>query len=183
MRVLPHLSPLLALALVLLLPACQSSNRYRHWTNPIEILAPEGSAAPEVRALLSVRGANHFEEEGPLEMHVRLRVDNRGERPLRLVADRLSLVTADLVDFGSARAQPLDETPAGATLLYDLYFEFPAEVSPNDLDLSAVTVSLGLDDGERMFLMTATFEQLPPGARYDPDQGGLFFAPAFVFST
>lgn len=153
------LTPLLLLATLALGASCGGGYRYRHWTNPVEILAPENDPAPDVRVLISLRGADVFLEGGPLEMHVRLRVDNRGERALVLVGEEFGLFSADLVAFGPARFEPAEDVAPGAGRLYDLYFEFPS--SPRgSFDLSAVNLAFGLDDGERLFRMTATFGRL-----------------------
>ncbi len=154
------LTPVLLLATLALCTSCGGGYRYRYWTNPVEILAPENDPAPDVRVLISVRGANVFLEDGPLEMHVRLRVENRGERVLALVGEELGLLSADLVAFGQGRFEPAEDVAPGTGQLYDLYFEFPP--SPRgSFDMSAVNLALGLDDGERLFRMTATFGRLP----------------------
>jgi len=153
------LTSVLLLVTLALSTSCGGGYRYRYWTNPVEILAPENDPAPDVRVLISVRGADVFLDDGPLEMHVRLRVDNRGERALVLVGEELGLYSADLVAFGPARFEPAEDVAPGAGQLYDLYFEFPS--SPRGaFDLGAVNLALGLDDGERLFRMTATFGRL-----------------------
>ena len=151
---------MLLLVTLALSASCGGGYRYRYWTNPVEILAPENDPAPDVRVLISVRGADIFLDDGPLEMHVRLRVENRGERALVLVEEELGLLSADLVAFGPARFEPADDVAPGAGRLYDLYFEFP-DSPRGSFDMSAVNLGFGLDDGERLFRMTATFGRLP----------------------
>lgn len=176
-------TPVLTLTLMALLGCASNPNQYHFKPDPIEILAPEGAAAATLRALISVRGARAFEGDGPLEMHLRLRVENLGEADLALVSDRLHLLSADLLSFGPARMHPGHAAliEGGGEQLYDLYFPFPSPGGTESLDLGALNLRLGLDNGRELYLLTATFERVHYYRRRMEDGRGLFLSPGLHF--
>ena len=176
-----HLTALLAAAL---LAGCSSGYRYRFGPSPLEVLVPENDPEPFARALVSVRGARRAERDGPLEMHVRLRVENRGEEPLELLHEEFQLVAADLEAFGAPRTDP-DPLPVlqpGEERRIETWFPFPEGFDPSDLDLEAVNFRWGFAYGDRTWWIGSNFERLRKGdgVGYGVIVGGGYYSPGHI---
>jgi hypothetical protein len=115
------------------LSGCASSYYYdaRYVEAPVETEVHSDSAAgSQVRALASVLGiARPDQQTGrPKQVELRMRFENLGKVPAQFVTDNLSLVSADLVQFGPAQVVPHDELTIGAgeTRQFDVSFPAPA---------------------------------------------------------
>lgn len=122
-----------AIALALL-SACTSSRYYdaRYVDAPVETeVRSDSVAGSQVRALASVLGiARPDQQTGqPKQVEIRMRFENLGKVPAQFVPDSLSLVSADLVQFGPAQFVQLTDTsiPAGETRQFDMAFAAPAQ--------------------------------------------------------
>jgi len=167
-----------ALLALLLAPfalgACSTVPTYRYAPNPVDHFVPSDESIAHV--LLAVTGA--VEAEGTprgLELHVRLRVENLGERPVEVEHDKLELVTANLIAFGDARVVP--EPPlvvdVGGERLVDVYFAFP-DVDRDELDMSGLNLRLVLGDGARHYMVGTNFERVASASGPDVILGAGF---------
>jgi hypothetical protein len=136
---------LCALSLVLA-PACKASRWYhaRYFPAPSELeLRAQAVPGSQVRALASVLGVARADEKAgrPKQVEVRLRLENLGTVPARLVEQDLSLLSADLVPFEPPRLEPTDlSVPPGGTLQFDVAFPAPVR----ELDWSALNLRFGV---------------------------------------
>jgi hypothetical protein len=138
------LKPLLASAL-LLLAACQSSpwRADRFAPAPLEVrIGSEHDPAAQARVLVTVIGLTRADGAA----HVRIRCENVGERTLRLLPEKLTLVGADLAAWSPARVSPEPAAvPPGAEGTYDAVFGLPAGKGYEHLDLSGLNLRVTLD--------------------------------------
>ncbi len=166
---------LLAVLLVpLVLGACSSVPRYRYAPNPVDHFVPSDESVAHV--LIAVVGALEAEHApGGLELQVRLRVENLGDRPVEIEHEKLELVTANLVAFGAPRVEPAPPVvvDVGGDQLVELYFPFP-DVDRDELDMSGLNLRLVLGDGARQYMVGTNFERLATSSGPDVMIGTSF---------
>ncbi len=129
------------------LSACTTSHYYdaRYLDAPVETeVRTDSVAGSQVRALASVLGiARPDQQTGrPEQVEIRMRFENLGKVDAQFMADDLSLVSADLLQFGPAQVmQPTDVSiPAGETRQFDLAFAAP----PQEPDWSGLNLRFTL---------------------------------------
>lgn len=153
----------------LILTGCASSpwRPYRYQPAPLEArLDGTGDPNAVARVLVSVLG---LEKEGGAA-HVRVRVENLGARPVRLVPESLTLVSADLAPFQTPRVEP---TPApieaGGNGTYEAVFAPPTGKRIEELDLHGLNLRSTLDfDGIRVTAGATFTREEPIPWDYDP---------------
>ena len=158
-------------ALLLLgLGSCTSSRFYEHRFVPAPLEAQVGSQAVEgsqVRSLLTVIGIERAGEgHGPRAV-VRMRLENLGTVPAKLDQESLSLVSADLAEFGPVQVVPGDPEPApegeigaGQTASFDLLFPLPEGKGPAQMDLTGLNLRFTLRFGDQPVTTGATFQRV-----------------------
>lgn len=153
----------LPLLLLLLAPTgCSSSNyRYLFAPSPAEILIQPQSDTPVARALITVlEGQKGDAEVARSRMHLRLRIENRDDAPVRLDPDSLQLVGSDLAEFGPVRIEPaVEEVPPGEVRTYDLWFPFPPGLSLSAPHLEGLNLSWRLDYEGGAAEVSTTFQR------------------------
>jgi hypothetical protein len=132
---------------VALLSGCTSSRYYdaRYLDAPVETeVRSDSVAGSQVRALATVLGIARPDTQSgrPKQVEMRMRFENLGKVPAQFVADNLSLVSADLVQFGPAQVTPHEDLsiPAGETRQFDLAFPAPDQ----ELDWSGLNLRFTL---------------------------------------
>ncbi len=152
-------------ALLLLGPGCASYSSWRFGPSPQdhEILVGD-PAILVVRAQVAVRGLEEVSDDA-FGMRFGLRVQNQTAQTIELASDACELVDADLRSFG--RASVVRETPgkglsigAKETAVFDVAFPLPSGVSPDDLDLSGLSLRFGVIHEGRTLTANAYFERL-----------------------
>lgn len=145
--------------LLALLPACSSYYGHRFAPAPVEVdLYVDGEPDSQARGLVTVNGIRRPHDGRGAVVEARLRIENLGDNPAELVAESLTLVSADLREMGTARVAP---APApierGAVGLYDVQFELPAGRTPSDYDLDGLNLKWEVDFGGKRVLSGITF--------------------------
>ncbi|MBK7878363.1 MAG: hypothetical protein IPJ77_22135 [Planctomycetes bacterium] len=146
----------------LALASCASSpwRPFRYAPAPLEArLDAQGDSNATARVLVTVLG---LARDGGAA-HVRVRIENLGARPVRLVPESLALLTADLAPFESARVEPAPlPIQGGESGTYEAVFAPPAGRSYDELDLHGLNLRSTLDfDGIRV-TAGATFTREEP---------------------
>jgi hypothetical protein len=139
-----HFFALCAIPLVLT-PGCQTSPWYdaRYFPAPLE-QEVHADAVPgsQMRTLATVLGIARADPKAgrPKQVQVRLRLENLGTVPARLVEEDLSLVSADLVPFEKAQLVPRDDLsiPVGQARQFDVAFP----IDERELDWNSLTMRL-----------------------------------------
>jgi hypothetical protein len=127
----------LCVLVLALLPACETARYYdaRYLDAPVETeVRADAVTGSQVRALASVIGVARPDAASgrPKQVEIRMRFENLGKVPAQFVADKLSLVSADLMQFGPARVAQTDMSiPAGETRQFDLAFSAPEQADPD----------------------------------------------------
>lgn len=146
----------LPLALMGVLASCSSSpwRAYRYEPSPLETqISSEQLPQATVRALVSVVGIARDSDE----VVVKLRLENLGNRAARLDEAQLSLVSADLVAFGSANVRPVPVTlERGKGETYELTFA-PPEQGIGKIDLHGLNLRFAVDFDGTLVTAGATF--------------------------
>jgi len=157
--------PLLLAAL--LAAGCSTSRWYDYRFSPAPLEAQietEADPQAQVRALVTVRGVSRGRDDDPDAVEVRMRLENLGRVPARLVAESLSLVSADLDTFGPARVRPDAAAPIapGASATYDLSFPLPAGREPKELNLRGLNLRWATSFEGREVTTGASFQHDVP---------------------
>ena len=125
--------------------ACRSTHhRYAFEPTPMSV-SIEPAGLQVARALMTiVEGAQEEADERPV-MHVRVRIENRDDAPVKLDREGMQLVGSDLRSFGSPTIEP-DPMPLlpGRTETYELYFPFPDDVPLDAPLLEGLSLSWSL---------------------------------------
>lgn len=149
----------LTLALLLLTSSCRTDRyRYLFTPSPAEILVqPEGKGIV-ARALITVLEGVSGDESAM--MHLRIRIENRDDEPVRLAADSLQLVGSDLAEFGQGRVDPpAADIPPGAIQTYDLRFAFPPGLKLSAPDLDGLNLAWRLEYAGGAAEVSTTFQR------------------------
>lgn len=179
---------LLAVGLLLVVAGCASTRRDLDMA-PTPASLPvfasfdtEGpDAAPAGQLLVAVSHAERrdLQPEGPWELVVRLRLENREADGLALVADSLQVVDADLAAFGPPRwdAPPASELARGESAVWSARLPFPDGVSPGGRALRGLQLQVEVRVGELRRVLDVSLarsepeilvERVPYPARYGP---------------
>jgi hypothetical protein len=134
-------------AALALAPGCQTSRFYgaRYHPAPNEVaVRADAVAGSQVRALVSVLGVARPDKDAgrPRQVEVRMRLENLGTVPASLIEKELSLLSADLVPFESARLEAdagLTVQPGGS-LQVDMAFPAP----DREIDWSGLNLRFAL---------------------------------------
>lgn len=139
---------------------------------PIETqLSVDPASDARARLLASVLGIARADGSA----HVRLRIENLGTRPVRLVPETLSLVAADLVAFGPARVEPAPATiEPGQSATCEALFPAPTNAPGGVFDPRSLNLRLTLDFGGTPVTAGLTFQRVVP-AYYDYDEPHWYF--------
>jgi hypothetical protein len=110
----------------------------------------------------------------PTLVHIGMRVENLGDEPLAVDRNELRVEAIDVGDETLPRARLIAMDPPGGNLTvrpgseqdFDLYFEVPAGLSPDDLD--GFRLRWAVVDGDRKFLQFTPFveDEYAEGAWY-----------------
>jgi len=162
---------------VLCLGACTSTTyRVRYDPTLAEVLAAEQPGGePVARLLVSVRGAwrEGLQPEGEFALHLRVRIENSGDAPLRFDPAAAQLLNADLSPFGGPLYEALPDGAAvaeiapGAALMLELRFLFPYGLPPQEAGLDGLSFRATLDRLGKPIELSVTFTRIPLHA-YDP---------------
>lgn len=159
---------LLALGIALLSSSC-TSTYYTHRFLPAPIEAPsaiEGDPSSQARVLLTVVGIRRADKQSgrPVQVEVRMQVENLGSTPARLEVEGLALRDSDLTAFDTAVVVPAVPEPIanGESAVYEIAFPLPAGVAFSDLELRGLHVSWVISFGERRVTTGVSFERLQP---------------------
>lgn len=154
---------------------CASYSHIRFEPNPLDVRLSATADAPAAgRALVSVRGIREAPQEG-WELVIRLRLDNDQTGPIAFLAEECELVDGALNSFPAPRvrregdAAAGDRIGAGGTAIFDLTFPFSAERSPDDFDLSGLSLHWAVEVGDQVLHQSSTFERQArqfPGGGY-----------------
>ena len=133
-------------------------------------MRPAQDQDPIALVLFSCRGIVATAEPEGHEVLVRIEVENLLDEPLRLQAEEVRLVDAELLSFGPPRiaresGQGGLEVAPRSIAFFDVSFPFPRPGS--EPDLSALNVRLALEHSAGRALITTTFERLG-SIYYDP---------------
>lgn len=164
-----HLLRTLCLVAVAAAPACESARYYEaRYDSPIEQeLHSDAVAGSQLRALSTVLGIARPDSKTnrPKQVEMRLRLENLGTVAARLLPDDLSLVSTNLVPFGTARLQPAGDTtiPPGQAREFDMQFPAPER----EVDWSALNLRFGVTFDEKRVIASAMFKRLVY-APYEP---------------
>lgn len=170
-----------ALLLLLVCASCKTSyeGRFRYAPTPHEVLIqPEDADVPVARLMVSMQGVRDPDRDGtrPLAMDVRLRIENESEAEVVLDLEALLLLDASLEAFGEPIVPPDAGEPVapGTTHSLELLFPFPDGLTPRDMDLSGLHLSVVLHYGGGEARVSTIFERREPQVVYiDRWHGGL----------
>ena len=179
---LQRLLPLLALCLA---SSCTStSHSFDFQPTPAEVMVQSPNDAEAVaRVLVSVPGARRDSEheDGLPRMIVRLRIENRGDAPLRLELARFKLVDSNLVAFGPAKLRTGPESVApDEEAIFDLGFPYPPGLSLAAPQIDGINLQWVLSTEEQAWESSLTLERIQDP--YDR-QGPRFFLGASFFHS
>jgi hypothetical protein len=122
----------LALAFALVASACAATqHRFAFEPTPYEVGLIPVDRSPVGRTLVTVLEGRRTkgESEAPLELHLRIRLENVSGAPIGIEPTSLLLVGSDLEPFGAPRIDPeLGEVPDGESRTWDLWFGYPEGV-------------------------------------------------------
>ena len=162
------------LALLPILGGCNST-WYSHRFTPAPLEVPIGlddQPSAQASVLLTVRGIRRAVPETgePAEVEVLLRIENLGSTPALLDAQSLSLVTADLVPFDSARLDPAVPplVAQGDQIVHTIRFPLPPGTVFSDLDWRSMHLRWTIIFDERRVTTGVTFERLMPQWSHSP---------------
>lgn len=150
------------LVAVLVLAGCSTSpyRPLRYEPAPLEarLDTPKDSNAV-ARVLVTVLGLAR--EDGAA--HVRVRLENLGSRPVMLVPDSLTLVSADLAPFAAPTVAPAPAPiEAGGSGTYEAVFAPPKDRRLDELDLRGLNLRATLDFDGLQVTAGATFSRVEP---------------------
>jgi len=151
----------LLLAGLALTPGCATYYEHRFAPAPVEVeLSVDGEAQSQARGLVTVHGIRRPADGRGAVVEARLRLENLGSEPVRLVPETIVLVSADLQEMGTARVEPPPESiPQGQTGTYSIEFELPPGRTPSDYDLQGLNLRWEAAFGTRRVLTGITFER------------------------
>lgn len=158
-----HLLPLLAL--LLFTQGCASTwHPHNFLPAPLEVpVGIEGEAAAQASVLLTVQGIRRADRKAgtPTQVEVLLLLENLGETAAWLDLEQLSLVTSDLVAFGSPRVDPpqAELLSRGEQALFAVSFPLPAGKQLDDLDLRGIHLKWVVVFGDREVTTGVTFDR------------------------
>lgn len=152
-----------ALLAVLMCSACSTYYNHTFLPAPLEVQQQvDGDPDSQARALVTIVGIRKPDSKAGTgaRFELRMRLQNLGAKPVQLDLDTMSLVSADLVNFGQADARPAPEPiAAGDEAVYDIAFALPDGHSPNDYNLAGVNLGWTVDFGEQRVTTGVTFER------------------------
>ncbi len=149
----------LSLALVFaLLGACQSSwYPYRFVPAPLEVrLDAPNDAEAQGRALITVLGVHRADAKhgrALARVEIRMRLENAGQKPMKVEPESFSLVAATLESFGRAEFSDLPKDPIakGQSAVFEIYFALPDGKSPDDIGFNGLNLKWDVSfDGVRV---------------------------------
>ncbi|MFT7678342.1 MAG: hypothetical protein ACI8QC_002328 [Planctomycetota bacterium] len=154
--------------------SCASVSRsFDFQPKPAEVMVQSpGEAHAVARVLVSVPGARRDgdHEDGLPRMIVRLRIENRGEAPLRLELPRFKLVDSNLVPFGPAelREGPQSIDP-GTEALYSIGFPYPEGLSLGAPQIEGINLQWVLSTEAQAWESSLTLERVQdPYEHHEP---------------
>jgi len=163
---------LLCLAAPCLATACSVPRWYDYGFSPspneIEVPSP-GDSSADLRVLVTILGIARGQEKQPDQVEVRMRMENMGSTPARLITDSFALYSADLQLFGPAVVVPHDvpPVPAGGSATVDIAFPLPDGRGPDDMNLRGLNMRWTVAFGDRHVTTGATFSRTDWRAPYD----------------
>ncbi len=154
------------LALVIL-GGCATTYDGRYLYEPrlvdVESPMPDQAEGPPVRTLVTIAGVRRADADAglPASVEVRLRVENAGPAAVSLDPATLALFSVDFTQFPAPITQPAEpvEIPPGQAGTIEVFFPFPGERYPGDLDLGGLNVRWTLLIGGRPVTSSATFSR------------------------
>ncbi len=158
---------LLAVALgPLLLVGCGTyRSGFEYQPRPASRQIPPDAAEPDARVLASVIGIRRDARDVPHAntIEVRLRVEATGERPVELLPESLSLVSADLKLLGAPTVEPGDPPAVepGDRQLVTAYFPIADEPETDgggELDVAGLNLRFAVMVGRQRHVQSISFE-------------------------
>lgn len=146
------------LAAVLLAAGCSTyDHRFVYDPRPADV----GTAAPEVRALVSVMGLRRADRarQIPASLDLRLHLENAGSETVVFDPSSLVLFAADLTRLADPLVEPAGRRALapGATMLVEARFALPA----SELDLDGLRLCWELAVGDTNVAASAGFTRRP----------------------
>ncbi len=159
------------------LPGCAGIYRYRFEPMPavVDVHTARGS---QPLLLVSVLGAITPEGSDRRQVHLRYRLQNTTDLPIRLPVGRQRLLSGDLLEFSSAwLVDGVSEVAAGESALADLAFAYPDDATP---DMNGLSLGWALEVEGVKLSGTTVFQRVSPDALrnpYPPPGWGPYGAP------
>jgi hypothetical protein len=128
----------------------------------------------QVRALVTLVGIRRPHDGEPGRVELRMRLENLGTVPVKLVPEGLELVGADLRSLGPASLAPEEADLApGEARVYDVAFDLDG--SPSEHDFGGVAFKWVLDFGGGPVPTSMNFQRVPgyAGDSYVHTQVGI----------
>lgn len=132
------------------LGSCTSPRFYDHRFQPAPNEAQFGTdavAGSQVRSLVTVMGIERPKDDRGAQAVVRMRLENLGSGAAKVDLGSMSLVSADLAEFGPAQVAFVEpaqsasgEIAVGQHAVYDLVFPLPAGRKESQIDLSGLNL-------------------------------------------
>jgi len=149
------------LTLCLLAASCASTQRLHFVPAPHELsLQPQENGAVIGRVYSTVVGAVRSEETGDWRLHLRMRVENEDDAPLRVRPDSVRLLDSRLHAFGTVVPEPAlgTEIPPFTTRVFELYFPMPRS-EPRVSRLESVHLRYSIEHADGHAEVSAGFER------------------------
>jgi hypothetical protein len=157
------------------LSACASSRYFdaRYAPTPADIpVTSEKVPGSQIRALASIVGVARADQSRgtPVQVEVRLRLENLGTVDGKLAQEGLSLVSGNLFGFEPGRTATGGdvEVPAGQTRIVDVVFSAPPDKPIEALDWEALNLRFTVWFGERWVAPSSTFTRVYYGPSSEP---------------
>ena len=156
-----------ALALVTLGGCAATTYDERYLYEPslvdVETAVPGEAQGPPVRTLVAVAGVRRADPDAnlPASVEIRLRIENAGPAAVRFDPQTLALFSADFTQFPAPITRPAGpvEIPPGQTGTIEVFFPFPGDRYPADLDLGGLNVRWTLSIGGQPVTRSTTFNR------------------------
>jgi hypothetical protein len=152
--------------------ACAMPRWYDYGFSPAPLEAEVATAddpAAELRVLVSILGIARGQDGKADQVEVRMRLENLGTTPVKLLTDSFSLCSADLQLFGTPTVLPADVPilEASRSTVVDLAFPLPPEKHPTDMNLRGLNLRWTVSFGEHHVTTGASFTRSDWRAPYD----------------